>query len=108
MVGFLVRLIVSAVVLLVVQWIVPGFRLLGFWNALLAAIVIAVIGFVVESVLGKKVSPQARGVVGFLSAAVVIYLTQFLVPTMKVSIWGALIASLVIGVIDMFVPTELR
>lgn len=108
MVGFLVRLIVSAVVLLVVQWVVPGFRLLGFWNALLAAIVIAVIGFVIESVLGKRVSPQARGVVGFLSAAVVIYLTQFLVPTMRVSIWGALLASLVIGVIDVFVPTELR
>ncbi|HHV78005.1 MAG TPA: phage holin family protein [Firmicutes bacterium] len=108
MLGFVIRLIVSAIVLLVVQYVVPGFRLLGFWNALLAAIVIAVIGFVIESVLGKKVSPQARGVVGFISAAVVIYLTQFLVPTMRVSILGALIASVVIGVIDMFVPTELR
>lgn len=108
MLGFVIRLVVSAIVLLVVQYIVPGFRLFGFWNALLAAVAIAVIGWVVETLIGKKVSPQGRGLIGFLSAAVVIYLVQFLVPTMRVSILGALIASVVIGVIDLFVPTELR
>lgn len=106
--GFIVRLVVSAVVLLILAAVLPGFRLAGFWFALLAAVVIAALGWVVEALFGRRVSPQGRGVVGFIVAAVVIYLAQFLVPGMQVSVWGALLASLVIGIVDAFVPTELR
>lgn len=103
--GMIVRFVVSALVLLFTGFIVPGFQVFGFVNALIAAVAIAVIGFIVESVLGKRVSPQSRGIVGFLTAAVVIWGAQFFVPTMRVSIIGALLASLVIGIIDAFVPT---
>jgi putative membrane protein len=75
---------------------------------LLAAIVIAVLGFVVESLFGKRISPQNRGIVGFITAAAVIYISQFLVPGMTISILGALLAAIIIGVVDLFVPTELR
>ncbi|HHU50629.1 MAG TPA: phage holin family protein [Firmicutes bacterium] len=108
MLGAVVRFIVSALVLMIVGFIVPGFRVGGFGGALLAAIVIAVLGYIAESLFGRNISPQGRGLVGFLTAAVVIYLTQFLVPSVEVSILGALLASLVIGVVDAFIPTELR
>lgn len=108
MLGAIVRFIVSALVLLLVGFLVPGFRIAGFINALIAAIAIAAIGFVVETFLGKRVSPQSRGIVGFVTAAVVIYVAQFLVPTMSVTLLGAILASLVIGLVDAFVPTELR
>ncbi len=108
MLGLIVRLIVSAIVLLAVGAIVPGFFIAGFINALLAAVAIAVLGYLAERILGEKVSPQSRGIVGFVSAAVVIFLAQFIVPMMRVSILGALIASFVIGLVDAFVPTELR
>jgi putative membrane protein len=106
--GLIIRFVVSALVLLVMGLILPGFRVFGFLNALLAAVVIAVLGYLVELLMGRKVSPQARGLVGFLTSAVVIWVAQFLVPTMQVSILGALLAALVIGVVDAFVPTELR
>lgn len=108
MLGAVVRFIVSALVLLLLGFILPGFRIMGFVNALLAALAIAVIGYIVEALMGQRVSPQNRGIIGFLTAAVVIWLTQFIVPSMQVSIIGALLASLVIGIIDAVVPTELR
>lgn len=108
MLGLVIRFIVSAVVLLVVSFLLPGFAVLGFGGALLAAVVIAILGFIVESVMGKKVSPHNRGVIGFLTAAVVIYVAQFFVPQMTVSIIGAALAAVVIGLVDIFVPTELR
>lgn len=108
MLGLIVRFIVSALVLMFVGFLVPGFQVAGFVNALIAAIAIAVVGYLVEAVLGNRVSPQSRGVIGFLTAAVVIWLAQFVVPTMQVTVFGALLASLVIGLIDAFVPTELR
>lgn len=108
MLGLIVRFVVAALVLLFLGILLPGFQIAGFINALIAAIVIAVVGYAVEAVFGKNVSPYARGVVGFLVGAVVIYGAQFVVPTMRVSVIGALLASVVIGIIDAFVPTELR
>lgn len=107
-IGAIIRFIVSALVLLVVGLLVPGFQITGFTNALLAAIVIAVIGYIIEGFLGENVSPQSRGVVGFITSSIVVWLTQFIVPGMRVGIIGALLAALVIGAVDAFVPTELR
>lgn len=104
----IVRFIVSAIVLLLVGYLIPGFSMAGFGTALLAALVIAGLGWVAEKLFGDRYSPQARGVVGFLVAAVVIYLAQFLVPGMRASILGALLAALVIGFVDAIVPTQLR
>lgn len=108
MVGTIVRFVVSALVLMFVSWLVPGFRVFGFGAALLAAVAIALIGFLVESVMGKGISPRSRGLVGFLTSAAVIYLTGLLLPGISVSVFGALAAAFVIGLIDSVVPTEIR
>jgi putative membrane protein len=107
-IGAVIRFVVSAIVLMVVGMILPGFEMFGFLNALLAAVVIALLGWAVEAILGERVSPQSRGIIGFITAAVVIYVAQFLVPGMNVTIIGALLASLVVGIIDAFVPTVVR
>ena len=109
MIRAIIRFVVSALVLLIVSWLVPGLAVNGFVGALIAALVIALLGWVAEKLLGKGATPQARGLIGFVSAAVVIYLAQFIVPgSIRVNILGALLASLVIGLVDAIVPTELR
>lgn len=107
-VGAVVRFVVSALVLWFLGAILPGFSVGGFVNALLAAVVIALLGYLVEAILGQRVSPQARGLVGFLTAAAVIWLAQFIVPALQVTVVGALLAALAIGIIDAVVPTALR
>jgi putative membrane protein len=108
MLGTIVRFVISALVLMFVGFLVPGFRVGGFGGALVAAIMISLLGYFAERLFGRKVSPQSRGIVGFLTAAIVIYLTQFIIASIRVTVVGALLAALVIGVIDAFVPTELR
>jgi putative membrane protein len=109
MIGTIVRFIVSALVLLLIGYLIPGVEVAGFTGALLAAVVIAGIGYLVELALGDKVSPRSRGIVGFITAAIVIYVSQFIVPNqITVSVVGSLLAAFVIGLIDAFVPTELR
>ncbi len=109
MLGMIVRFIVSALVLLVIAYLIPGVSVSGFWGALITAVVIAVLGYIVEVILGDKISPRSRGIVGFITAAVVIYVAQFIIPSyFSVSLIGALIAAFIIGLIDAFVPTELR
>ena len=107
-VGGLVRFIVSALVLIAVGYFLPGFNMVGFGNALFAAIVIALMGYIIEAFFGENISPQSRGFVGFFVSAVVIYIAQFVVEGLNVSILGAVLAAVIIGMIDAFVPTTLR
>lgn len=109
MLGTIVRFIVSALVLMLVGFLIPGITVSGFWGALIAALVIAALGYAVEAILGERISPRSRGIVGFITAAVVIYLAQFIVPDyLSVSLIGSLLAAFVIGLVDAFIPTELR
>lgn len=104
----IIRFVVSALVLMLVGYITPGFSSMGFLNALVAAAVIAGLSFAAEMLLGREVSPYGRGGVGFVVSAIVIYFAQYLVPGMQVSVVGALLGALIIGLVDAFVPTLLR
>lgn len=109
MIGTIVRFVVSALVLMLVGYLVPGITVKGFTGALIAAIVIAALGYGIEALLGDRISPRSRGLVGFITAAVVIYVAQFIIPGyLAVSLVGSLLAAFVIGLVDAFVPTELR
>ncbi|GAA0123016.1 MAG: phage holin family protein [Clostridium argentinense] len=102
--GWILRLILFAVVLGVTSFFTPGFTINGLWSFLLAALVITVLDYFAESLMGVEASPIGKGLKGFVIAAVIIYLAQFLVPNMRVSIIGALLAAIVIGIIDAILP----
>ncbi len=115
MLGLFIRLVISAFVLMVVGFILPGFNVGGFVGALLAAIAIAILGYVANMIMGKgyisnmfmgkKKVRQRRGIIGFVIAVIVIYAAQFFVQAMSVTVLGAVLAAALIGVIDIFLPT---
>jgi uncharacterized membrane protein YvlD (DUF360 family) len=102
--GHVVRFIVAAIVLMIVGFIVPQFSVGGFWSALFLALVIAAIGWIIEGIFGKRITPFGRGIVGFLASAAVIWIAQFIVGDVTVTWLGAILAALVIGIIDLFIP----
>jgi putative membrane protein len=104
--GHLVRFVVSALVLMVVSFIVPAFEVGGFWSAFFLALVIAVAAWVIEGAFGKSITPFGRGVVGFITSALIIWVAQFVVSGVTTSIIGAILAALVIGIIDLFIPVK--
>lgn len=104
----IIRFVISALVLMFVSFLLPGFQVVGFGGALFAAIVIALLGQGSEYFLGKGASPKGRGCLSFIVAGLVIYIAQFIVSGMAVSFFGALLAALIIGIIDLFLPTYLR
>lgn len=103
--GTIVRFIDSALLLMIVGFLVPGFAVMNIGSALMAAVVIALLGWGIEVLFGRRALPYGRGIAGFISSAAVLYVIQLLVPGMRVSILGMLLASLVIGFADLFVPT---
>ena len=100
------RLIMFMVVLAITSFFTPGFSIMGLWSYLIAAAVISVLDFLVELLIGIDASPFGKGIKGFVISAIIIYVAQFFVPNMAVSIIGALLASLVIGILDAIFPAR--
>jgi uncharacterized membrane protein YvlD (DUF360 family) len=90
--------------LLVVSYFVPGFFVSGIWTAIIAAAVIGILDYLVGAIFKIDASPFGRGITGFIIAAIIIYVTQFFVPGVAVSLWGAIIGALLIGLFDLIIP----
>lgn len=103
-VGFIVRLVVGAIVLAITAWLTPGFRISNLYSLLLAAVVIALLDYVVFKLFKLDASPFGRGITGFIVAAAIIYATSFLVAGFKVTLFGALIGALIYGIVDALIP----
>lgn len=103
-VGLILRVILSAIVIAIAAFLTPGFSIGGIWAIILAAIVISLADYLIQKTTGLHASPFGRGFSGFIISAIVLYGTQFVIPTMRVSMWGAIIGALVIGIIDMIIP----
>lgn len=102
--SLIIRIVVNSIVLLVVSYFVPGFSIRGFWPAILAAIVIAILDYAIEAVFKIDATPFGRGITGFIVAAVIIYVTQFFIAGVAISMWGAIIGALLIGLADLILP----
>jgi putative membrane protein len=47
-------LVINALMLLFTAWLVPGFHLAGFWNALVIAIFVSLFSFLINLLLGLR------------------------------------------------------
>jgi putative membrane protein len=104
-IGFVIRFIVAAIVLWVTSYLIAGFNIRGgVIPILVAALVISAADFLVEKLFKFDASPFGNGLKGFLVSAVILYFAQYFVPGMEVSIMGAIIGALVIGLIDAILP----
>ena len=53
-------LVINALILLLVAWVVPGFHVAGFWQAVLVALFISVFSFILNLLLAKAAQPQQQ------------------------------------------------
>ncbi len=104
--SIVIRLIVAAVVLGITAFLTPGFDIDGIWALIIGAIVLAILDYLIAKLIGVEASPFGKGIVGFITAAVIIYATQYFVAGFNVTIWGAIIGALVFGIVDAIIPGQ--
>lgn len=98
------RLVTAAIVLAITAFFTPGFQIHGFWALAIAAIVLTVMDYLIIKFTGLHASPFGKGFVGFVLAAVILYLTQFFVAGYTISWIAAIIGALVYGIVDYLIP----
>lgn len=98
--NWVVRFVVSYVVLFVLGYIVPGFSALSMgWIAWLSLLIM-----VLDGVLDQLMSPEGKaGITGsmmtFVIATLITYVGTMQLQYGRVPFWGALVAGAIIGVI---------
>ncbi len=102
--SFILRLVVSIVILAITAFLTPGFAISSWFSLILAAVVLAVLDWLVNKITGINAAPFGRGISGFILAAIIIYAIKFIVPGYSITIIGALIAALIYGIIDAIIP----
>lgn len=100
------RLITAAIVLGITAFFTPGFQINSIWALAVGAVVLTVIDYLLARFTGLHASAFGKGFVGFVLAAVVLYVTQYFVAGYTISWIAAIVGALVYGVVDYFLPGE--
>ncbi len=102
----IVRVIITAIVVGLTAFFTPGFRIDSLWSLLIASIVIGLLDYLVERFTGLDASAFGKGIKGFLITVVILYVTRLIVPGFHITWLGAIIGAIVIGIIDMIIPSR--
>lgn len=102
--GMLSRFISSSIILAVTAFFTPGFEIASLWTLLLAAVVLALMDYLFNALLGVNATPFGRGIIGFVVSVVVLYATQFFVAGYTISMLSAVVGAAIYGIIAAIIP----
>ena len=102
--GVIIRFITSAIVLAITAFFTPGFEIASFWTLGIAAIVLAIMDYLINAVIGINASPFGRGIIGFIVSVTILYATQFFVSGYSISWISAIIGAVIYGIVASIIP----
>ena len=101
---FLLKYISSTAVLSLTTIFTPNFHIESFPILLLSSLIIILLDYMIGIITDVHDTLYGRGIISFVSAAIIIYITQFIVIGYYISIPSSIIAALIYGVISSFIP----
>lgn len=106
MIKLIIKILISGLAILITSALSIGIQTDGYTTAIMAAVVIGIIDWAINKFTGVDASPFGRGAVGFVVAAIILFITGQIVDGFTVSILGAIIGALILGIVDSFLPAD--
>lgn len=103
----IIRLITSISIFAVTVFFTPNFNISSFPILILSSICIILLDYLISVISGIHDIPLGRGIVGFVSAAMIIYITQYFVDGYYISVISSLIAAAIYGLINIMLPNKM-
>jgi len=100
------KYISATAILTATTFFTPNFTISSLPSLFLSSFVIIILDYMMSIITGINDSSIGRGIVGFVSAAIIIYMTQFIVPGYYISMLSSLIAAAIYGTLNSFMPNE--
>lgn len=102
--GVVARFITSAIILAITAFFTPGFEIASFWTLILAAVVLTIMDYLFNMIIGVEATPFGRGIIGFVVSVVVLYATQFFVAGYSISWISAIVGAIIYGIVASMIP----
>ena len=102
-----IRFLTSLSIFAITVFFTPNFTISSFPILILSAITIIILDYLMATITGIHDIPLGRGLVGFTSACIIIYITQFFLSGYYITITSSLIAAAIYGIIDSMIPNKL-
>ena len=107
---FIIKLLITAAVVMFTAWILPGIQIKNFWSAIVVAIILALLNIFVKPVMVFLTIPLTIitfGLFLFVINALIILLAGAIVSGFKVmGFWWALAFSIIISLISYILGTN--
>lgn len=101
-----IRFLSALAILILTSFFTINFNTSSYPKLVISAIALVILDYFVSTVSGIHDIPLYRAIVGFVASTIIVYMTQFFVPGFYISILTAIIASLMYGTIQYFLPNK--
>lgn len=101
-----IKFISSISIFAITVFFTPNFYIASFPIFIISSIVILLLDYLMSILTGIHDIPIGRGIVGFISAAIIIYITQFFVDGYFISVTSSIIAAAIYGIVDSLLPNK--
>lgn len=98
------RMIGAAIVLAITAFFTPGFTINSIWTLIVATVILTIMDYLIVKFTGINASPFGKGFVGFVLAAITLYVTQYFVVEYSISWVAAIIGAVIYGIVDYLIP----
>lgn len=102
------RLFISISIFTFTVFLTPNFNIDNIYILLISSLFIVIVDYLASTITGIHDYPIGRGVVGFFSAIVIIYATQFFITGYYISITSSIVAALIYSFIDFILPNDTK
>ncbi len=103
---FSIKLLVAVSVFTLTVFFTPNFNISSFPMLVLSSLFIICLDYFMSVVTGIHDIPLGRGIVGFTSASIFIYMSQFFIAGYTISLISSFIAAAIYGVISSMMPNR--
>ncbi len=100
------RMVTAGIILAITAFFTPGFSISNIWTLVAAVIVLTILDYLITKFTGLNASAFGKGFVGFVLAAVILYVTQYFVAGYTISWMAAIIGAAIYGIVDYFMPGD--
>ena len=109
MVGFLVRLVVNAIALLLVAYLIPGVHVSGFGGALVAALILGIVNAVLRPILFILSLPLQILTLGLftliINGALFLLVAKFDIGLSVDGFWTAVLGAIVLSIVSFILSS---
>ncbi|WP_106497450.1 DUF2512 family protein [Lentibacillus sp. Marseille-P4043] len=100
--GFIVKLIVCPIGVILASWIFPNVDFAYWYQPIIIGVVLAVIGYFMEVLMLKESTNWLSTGLDFIVTTLVVYYGSMFFTDSAVTFWGAVLTGLLIAVTEIF------